>query len=128
LPSTAADPAVGIKNIHKAEPNVHAGIKYMRWIVDNYFDDEDLDPREQTLFAFASYNAGPTRIRSLRRKAEARGLDPDIWLDNVELIAAEEIGRETVQYVSNIYKYYIAYTLIAEQRARRQRAIEGAKQ
>jgi membrane-bound lytic murein transglycosylase MltF len=127
LPSTAADPAVGIKNIHKAEPNVHAGIKYMRWIVDNYFDDEDLDPRQQTLFAFASYNAGPTRIRSLRRKAEARGLDPDIWLDNVELIAAEEIGRETVQYVSNIYKYYIAYTLIAEQRARRQQAIEGAK-
>ena len=128
LPSTAADPAVGIKNIHEAEPNVHAGIKYMRWIVDNYFDDEDLDPREQTLFAFASYNAGPNRIRNLRRKAEARGLNPDIWLDNVELIAAEEIGRETVQYVSNIYKYYIAYTLIAEQRARRQQAIEGTQQ
>jgi len=127
LPSTAADPAVGIKNIQKAEPNVHAGIKYMRWIVDNYFDDEDLDSRQQTLFAFASYNAGPTRIRRLRRKAEARGLDPDIWLDNVELIAAEEIGRETVQYVSNIYKYYIAYTLIAEQRARRQQAMEAAK-
>jgi membrane-bound lytic murein transglycosylase MltF len=128
LPSTAADPAVAIKNINKAEPNVHAGIKYMRWIVDNYFDDEDLSPREQTLFAFASYNAGPSRIRRLRRKAEKRGLDPDIWLDNVEVIAAEEIGRETVQYVSNIYKYYIAYTLLAEQRARRERAIKGTKQ
>ena len=128
LPSTAADPAVAIKNINEAEPNVHAGIKYMRWIVDNYFDDEDLDLRQQTLFAFASYNAGPSRIRSLRRKAEKRGLDPDIWLDNVEVIAAEEIGRETVQYVSNVYKYYIAYTLLAEQRARKQQAINATKQ
>ena len=128
LPSTAADPAIGIKNIRKAEPNVHAGIKYMRWIIDNYFADEDLEPLQQTLFAFASYNAGPSRIRSLRRKARERGLDPDVWFDNVEVIAAEEIGRETVQYVSNIYKYYIAYTLVAEQRARRERAIERTEQ
>ncbi len=128
LPSTAADPAIGIKNIQKAESNVHAGIKYMRWIIDNYFDDEDLDPLEQTLFAFASYNAGPNRIRRLRREAEERGFDPDIWFENVEVIAAEEIGRETVQYVSNIFKYYLAYTLVAEQRARRQQAIKRAKQ
>ncbi len=124
LPSTAADPSIGIKNIHKAEPNVHAGIKYMRWIIDNYFADEDLEPLQQTLFAFASYNAGPSRIRSLRNKAKARGLDPDVWFDNVEVIAAEEIGRETLQYVANIYKYYIAYTLVAEQRERRERAIK----
>ncbi|MGD8478142.1 MAG: lytic transglycosylase F, partial [Burkholderiales bacterium] len=124
LPSTAADPAIGIKNIQKAEPNVHAGIKYMRFIVDNYLDDEDLDPAQKTLFAFAAYNAGPSRIRAMRRKAEKRGLDPNVWFDNVELIVAEEIGRETQQYVSNIYKYYLAYTLIAEQRARRERAME----
>jgi membrane-bound lytic murein transglycosylase MltF len=128
LPSTAAEPVVGIKNIEKAEPNVHAGIRYMRWIVDTYFADEDLDPLQQTLFAFASYNAGPNRIRRLRRQAEARGLDPDIWFDNVEVIAAEQIGRETLQYVSNIYKYYLAYTLVAEQRARREQAIERTKQ
>ena len=127
LPSTAAEPAVGIENIEKAEPNVHAGIKYMRWIVDTYFADEDLDKLQQTLFAFASYNAGPNRIRRLRRQAEARGLDPDIWFDNVEVIAAEQIGRETLQYVSNIYKYYLAYTLVAEQRARREQAIERTK-
>ena len=116
--------AIGIKNIHKAEPNVHAGIKYMRWIVDNYFADENLDPVQQTLFAFASYNAGPNRIQSLRRKAKKRGLDPDVWFDNVELIAAEEIGQETVRYVSNIYKYYLAYTLLANQQARRERALQ----
>lgn len=124
LPSTAADPAIGIKDIRKAEPNVHAGIKYMRWIVDNYFKDENLDPVQQTLFAFASYNAGPTRIQDLRRKAKKRGLDPDVWFDNVEIIAAEEIGQETVRYVSNIYKYYLAYTLLANQQARREHAIE----
>ena len=119
LPSTAADPAIGIKNIHKAEPNIHAGIKYMRWIVDLM---------QQELFALASYNAGPNRVRTLRRKAEQRGLDPDLWFGNVEVIAAEEIGRETVQYVSNIYKYYLAYTLIAEQRARRQQAMKETGQ
>ena len=124
LPSTAADPAIGIKDIRKAEPNVHAGIKYMRWIVDNYFKDENLDPVQQTLFAFASYNAGPNRIQDLRRKAKKRGLDPDVWFDNVEIIAAEEIGQETVRYVSNIYKYYLAYTLLANQQARREHAIE----
>ena len=128
LPSTAAEPAVGIKDIDKVEPNIHAGIKYMRWIVDTYFYDEDLDPLQQTLFAFASYNAGPNRIRRLRREAESRGLDPDIWFDNVEVITAERIGRETLQYVSNIYKYYLAYTLVAEQRARRAQAIERTKQ
>jgi len=128
LPSTAADPSVGIKDIRKAEPNVHAGIKYMRWIVDNYFKDEDLDPVQQTLFAFASYNAGPNRIQSLRRKAKKRGLDPNVWFDNVEIIAAEEIGQETVRYVSNIYKYYLAYTLLANQEARRENAIKTTKE
>ena len=128
LPSTAADRAIAINNINEAEHNVHAGIKYMRWIVDNFFADEDLEPKQQTLFAFASYNAGPSRIRRLRRKAEERGLDPDIWFNNVEVIASEDIGRETVQYVSNTYKYYLAYTLIAEQQTRRQQAIEATKQ
>ena len=127
LPSTAADPAVAISGIDKAEHNVHAGIKYMRWIIDNFFADNDLDPMQETLFAFASYNAGPSRVRRLRSKAEARGLDPDVWFNNVEVIASEEIGRETVQYVSNIYKYYLAYTLIGEQQVRRQKAIEGTK-
>jgi len=127
LPSTAADSAIAITDIDKAESNVHAGIKYMRWIVDNFFDNNDLDPMQQTLFAFAAYNAGPNRIQRLRSKAQQRGLDPDIWFNNVEVIAAEDIGRETVQYVSNIYKYYLAYTLIAEQQERRQQAIEGTK-
>ncbi len=122
LPSTAADQSVGIPDISEAESNIHAGIKYMRWILDTYFDDDSIDKRNKVLFAFASYNAGPNRIRRLRSKAEERGLDPNRWFGNVELIAAEEIGRETVQYVGNIYKYYAAYRLVEEQRARREAA------
>jgi membrane-bound lytic murein transglycosylase MltF len=74
---------------------------------------------------FASYNAGPGRVRQLRREAERRGLDPNVWFGNVERVACEKIGRETVQYVSNIYKYYVAYTLILEQREAREAVKKG---
>lgn len=122
LPTTAADKSVGIPDISTPEPNIHAGIKYMRWIVDTYFDDESVDERNKVFFAFASYNAGPNRIRRFRHEAGERGLDPDKWFGNVELIAAEQIGRETVQYVGNIYKYYAAYRLVEEQDRRRAEA------
>jgi len=87
-----------------------------------------MDRLNKGLFAFASYNAGPRRIRQLRKVAAQRGLDPDVWFNNVELVAAEKIGRETVIYVSNIYKYYLAYQLIEEERAERQRTKEAIKQ
>ena len=86
---------------------------------------------DKGLFAFASYNAGPARIRQLRKEAASRGLDPNRWFNNVELVAAERIGAETVTYVSNIYKYYIAYKLISDQtaeRAKAKRAASGASQ
>lgn len=114
LPSTAADKSVGIPDVHDAESNVHAGIKYMAWIRDNFFDDDSVDTRNKALFAFASYNAGPSRIRRLRGQARERGLDPNLWFRNVEILAAEAIGRETVQYVSNIYKYYAAFRFLSE--------------
>ncbi len=115
LPSTASDNSVGISDIHIAEQNVHAGIKYMRWIRETYFSDDDVDDVNKTLFSFASYNAGPNRIKRLRNEATERGLNPNEWFNNVEIIAGEEIGRETVQYVSNIYKYYAVYYLLTEQ-------------
>ena len=114
LPSTAADPNVGIPDIEVLENNIHAGVKYLRFLLDRYFAEEDMDRLNQALFAFAAYNAGPARVAGLRRKAEEMGLDPDVWFGNVEVVAAREIGRETVQYVSNIYKYYVAYRLIAD--------------
>jgi len=115
LPSTAADPNVGIPDIEKLDRNIHAGTKYLRFIVDRYFTDEAMDDANKMLFAFASYNAGPARVISLRNKAAKMGLDPNVWFHNVEVVAAKEIGRETVQYVSNIYKYYIAYRMVVNQ-------------
>jgi membrane-bound lytic murein transglycosylase MltF len=113
MPQTASDLKVG--DITKVDPNIHAGIKYIRFTIDQYFADEPIDRLNKGLFAFAAYNCGPARLRQLRREAEQRGLNPNVWFNNVERIAAERIGRETVQYVSNIYKYYVAYTLAQQQ-------------
>lgn len=115
LPSTAADRNVGIPDISVLENNIHAGNKYLRFIRNSYFEPEAMSDLDKTLFSFASYNAGPARIAGLRAEAEREGLDPNVWFDNVELIAARRIGRETVDYVSNIYKYWIAYRLSREQ-------------
>jgi membrane-bound lytic murein transglycosylase MltF len=114
MPATGKDMKVG--DIRQIEPNIHAGVKYVRFMIDQYYADEPMDEINKALFAFASYNAGPNRIRSLRETAAKRGLDPNKWFNNVEVVVAEKVGRETVQYVSNIYKYYVAYSLVAEQR------------
>lgn len=114
LPSTAASKPVGINDIRQLENNIHAGVRYLRHIHDVYLVDEPMDPINKTLFAFAAYNAGPSRLMKLRREAARQGLDPNRWFHNVENIAAKRVGRETVQYVGNIYKYYIAYRLVTE--------------
>jgi len=124
LPSTAADRNVNIPEIEILENNIHAGTKYMRFIVNRYYKDEPMDGLNKMLFAFASYNAGPAKVNRLRKKAAAMGLDPHVWFHNVEVAAAQVIGRETVQYVSNIYKYYIAYRMAAEQRQRKQKLMQ----
>jgi membrane-bound lytic murein transglycosylase MltF len=125
MPSTGKDLNVG--DISKLEPNIHAGVKYMRFMIDQYFDKEPMTQLNKGLFAFAAYNAGPGRIASLRKEAARRGLDPNVWFNNVEIVASEKIGRETVTYVSNIYKYYIAYKLITEEAAERRKAREEVK-
>ena len=116
LPRTAADSNVGIPDISGIENNVHAGIKYLRFILDRYFSDTSIDPLNRVLLAIAAYNAGPARIARLRREAKSAGLNPNVWFRNVELIAAKRIGRETVQYVSNIFKYYTAYRMLLKGR------------
>jgi len=115
MPATAADKAVGIKDIASdPDRNIEAGNKYLRYLIDTYVNDPDLTERDRLLLAFAAYNAGPGNLRKFRDKAREMGLDGDRWFGNVENGAAAVIGRETVQYVSNIYKYYIAYSLVAE--------------
>ncbi len=120
MPATGKDMKVG--DIAQLEPNINAGVKYMRFMMDQYYKNEPMDDLNKGLFAFASYNAGPGRIRQLRQVAKQRGLDPNVWFNSVERVVAERIGRETVTYVSNIYKYYIAYRLTLEELEERQKA------
>lgn len=122
MPATGKELNVG--DIRRAQPNIEAGVKYMRLMIDRYYGDEPMTELDKVLFTFASYNAGPARVARLRAEAAKRGLDPNVWFHNVEYVAAERIGAETVTYVSNIYKYYIAYRLIMEAREARQRAAE----
>lgn len=126
LPTTGSEMKVG--DIHQMEPNIHAGVKYLRVLFSKYYQGEPMTQLDKGLFTFAAYNAGPGRVSQLRKATAKRGLDPNVWFNNVELIAAEKIGRETVQYVSNIYKYYLAYSMLEEERVRREetrRALGG---
>jgi len=115
LPTTAKDPNVNIPDIEKLENNINAGTKYLRFIFDRYYKNEPMDEVNKMLFSFASYNAGPAKINELRKDTSTMGLDPNVWFNNVEIAAAKSIGRETVQYVSNIYKYYISYQMVFKQ-------------
>ena len=123
MPATGADLKVG--DIKQLEPNIHGGVKYIRMLIDDYYGSEPMDDINKMLFAFASYNAGPGRIRQLRREATRRGLNNNVWFGNVEQIVSERIGRETVTYVSNIFKYYVAYKLVMQQEEERAKLKSG---
>jgi membrane-bound lytic murein transglycosylase MltF len=128
LPRTAAADPINIPDITTAENNIHAGAKVMRSIEDTYLKGENIDPLNKTLITFAAYNAGPTRITRLRKQAAKEGLDGNKWFGNLELMVAKDVGQETVQYVANIYKYYVAYKLALEQAQRTQRAKTAVKE
>jgi len=125
MPATGKELAVG--DITQLEPNIHAGVKYVRFMMDRYYGKEPMDLVNKMLFTYASYNAGPARITRLRKEAAAKGLNPNLWFNNVETVVAARIGAETVTYVSNIYKYYIAYKLVTEAEEERRKAREGLK-
>ncbi len=112
MPDTGRSMKVG--DVSVIEPNIHAGAKYMDMLMTEYFGDAHFDELNRTLMAFASYNAGPNRIARLRKVAAERGLNPDVWFDNVEVVVSEKIGRETTTYVRNIVKYYVSYKLMLE--------------
>jgi len=122
MPDTGAEMKVG--DIHVMESNIHAGTKYMDVLMTRYFPDAHFSEGNRPLFAFASYNAGAGRISSMRAQASKRGLDPDKWFNNVELVVAEKVGIETTTYVRNIYKYYVSYKLTLEAEAERRKALE----
>ena len=122
MPATGKAMQVG--DIRILEHNIHAGAKYMDRLMTRYFADAKFDSHNHTLFAFASYNAGPGNISKMRKAAAKEGLDPDIWFNNVEIVTAQNIGMETTTYVRNIFKYYVAYSLMAEKRKMSRKARE----
>lgn len=122
LPATAA--YVGIDDPAPIEANIRAGVRYLAYLRDEVFVDEALDAQVRQHFMLAAYNAGPRRVRELRQLTEAQlGLDPDRWFFNVERAAQAEIGNETVRYVTNVNKYWLAYqlgdALLAERKEQR---------
>ena len=123
IPKYAAPPPINVPDVSKADRNILAGVRMLNHIVTSYFNDPAIDEVNRSLFTFASYNAGPNRIVRLRRQAAEEGLNPNKWFGNVELAVAKDIGEETVMYVDNIYKYYVAYKLAAE----RQEELQGLK-
>jgi membrane-bound lytic murein transglycosylase MltF len=125
MPATGTDMKVG--DIQQAEPNIHAGTKYMSRLIDRYFKDARFDEQNRSLFAFASYNAGPGNISMVRKRAIKEGINPDVWFNQVEHIAARSLGQETVHYVRNVFKYYVAYKLAQQTESERVQAIERLK-
>jgi len=123
LPRYAAARPINIPNVRQAEPNIHAGTKMLAQIAKTNFNDPAITPINKTLFTFAAYNAGQNRIEGLRKQAAAEGLNPNEWFGNMEIMVAKNIGQETVQYVSNVYKYYVAYKMAVEQRQLRSEAM-----
>jgi membrane-bound lytic murein transglycosylase MltF len=126
MPDTGAQMKVG--DIKVAESNIHAGAKYMDQLMTKYFADANFSEGNRPLFAFASYNCGPGNVAKARQEAQTRGLDPNKWFNNVEVIVAQRIGTETTAYVRNIYKYYVAYRLTLDAQAEIQRAKQEVTQ
>ncbi len=122
MPSTAAKPPISIPNVHKLAPNIDAGVKLLKYIRDDYFKDDPMDPLNKTLITLAAYNAGPARLKQCRQLTADMGLDPNVWFHNVEYAVAKKVGAETVSYVGNIYKYYLGWQLMSEREAARAQA------
>jgi membrane-bound lytic murein transglycosylase MltF len=59
--------------------NIHAAAKMLHDIQQRCFDDPGLDLTNKTLMTFAAYNAGPSCISRLRKRAKDEGLDPNQW-------------------------------------------------
>jgi membrane-bound lytic murein transglycosylase MltF len=100
---------MNIPNIRNEDNNIHAGTKYMAYLRKHFFNDSEISKEAKRDFTLAGYNAGPNRVKRWRKEAANVGLDPNKWFFNVERIALQQIGQETVQYVGNINKYYLAY-------------------
>jgi membrane-bound lytic murein transglycosylase MltF len=127
-PATAKDKHVKIDDVYKLENNVHAGVKYLAFLRDRYFTSPEFEHGASVHFSLAAYNAGPAKVRKMRARAKTMGLNPDIWFQNVERAAQQMVGSETTRYVANVYKYYLAYTLLSNLNDNKAIALEAQSQ
>ena len=121
MPTTAGDKNVAIKDIHSSSPTSRRASSTCASWSNQYFDEPGIDRVNRHLFAFAAYNAGPTASRDCAARPRPRGWTRTSGSTTSSLVA-EDVGRETVQYVSNIYKYYIAYKLTLDRAQKRESA------
>ena len=127
MPATASDANINIDNIRDPEQNVHAGTKYLALLRDVYFPAREFSPEERIHFILAAYNAGPSKISRCRRLAGRLGYDTGKWFGHTELAARRLIGNETVRYVSNVIKYFMAYSLGHTMECLKQQQVEILK-
>jgi membrane-bound lytic murein transglycosylase MltF len=94
----------------------------MNILREKYNAGPAIQPAEQVHVAYAAYNAGPAKVQRMRQLAQKMGYDPNVWFGHVEPAALKIVGRETVRYVANIRKCYIAYKLASDKRNLRQQS------
>ena len=92
--------------------------KYIDQLMTQTFPDAKFSELDRTLFTFASYKSGANNVESMRKEAATRGLDPNVWFNNVEQLMAERYGMLSTAYVRSILKCKLAYQLIAESEAK----------
>jgi len=126
MPATAKD--MGFEDVSGIEDNLHAGIRYMAWLRDTYFNDATMPEPVRVDFALAAYNAGPGRVKRWRAEAVEHDVDPDRWFGQVENLALENVGFEPVRYVANINKYCVILTRLLDERGRRRAEVDRVLQ
>ncbi|WP_047396589.1 transglycosylase SLT domain-containing protein [Chitinibacter sp. ZOR0017] len=120
-PSTAR--AMGVRDPHSHEGNVSAAAVYLDYLRKMY-SKQGINEENQLYFMIAAYNAGEGRLEQLRRQAKAKGLDPNVWVGNVEKIALSTVSKGMVDYVSTVNRYYLAYQAAERARQKQKKASE----
>ncbi|MFV2054994.1 MAG: transporter substrate-binding domain-containing protein [Thiohalomonadales bacterium] len=124
MPRTAAE--FGVTNLADPEQGILAGVRYLAWLRHRF--EPELSVKDRMWFVLASYNAGLGHVRDARRLAKQRGLNPNIWFQNVEkamlLLSKPKFsklarfgyvrGSEPVKYVREVHDRYLAYLQFTE--------------
>jgi membrane-bound lytic murein transglycosylase F len=103
---------LGYRDLSDPAKSIRAGVHYLDTLRQRF--EPELPIAERTWFALAAYHAGYDRVRRARTTAQALGLNPNRWFDQVELAMARRARldpslRSTIAYVREIRACYDAY-------------------